>query len=66
MGQVPPRSLAVDCNLAAERSIVALGYSPLAELLPLLRGGDGVLHRTRSRLQRSIWISIGSMIIFLR
>lgn len=60
MDPVPRRRLAADYIPAAGRSIVVLGHSRIAELL-LLRVGDGVLRRTRSRLQR-IWISIGSMV----
>lgn len=60
MGPVPRRSLAADYIPAAGRSIVVLGHSQIAELL-LLLDGDGVLRRTRSRLQR-VGISIGSMI----
>lgn len=63
MDPVPRRKLAADYIPAAGRSIVVLVHSQIAELL-LLRDGDGVLRRTRNRLQR-IWISIGSIGFFI-
>lgn len=64
MGPVLRRSLAADYIPAAGRSIPVAGHIPPAELLPILRG-DGVHRRTSRRLWRRIWISNGSMEIFV-